>query len=194
MSHYSVSGKETYNTKQIEIVGMNFINALTPEAPDNKFKEYLFNKFSDNIQKESRYSLRSKLDSMPYDEKYNKARKLNPDEDMYYISPVLSYAQLYERKQYLTQAIKMKTENMQKIRTQMEAIKKVKHLQMLKKISQLQINFAKIREMLIKGKQLKLFLVHTKIDDKVVDRDLAHFNAQRTKQLLNSVSNMERQI
>ena len=46
------------------------------------------------------------MDSVPYDEKYNAARKLNPDEDEYYMHPVLSLSELYERKNKLNKTCK----------------------------------------------------------------------------------------
>jgi hypothetical protein len=95
----------------VEIVGMNFMNLMNNEHPSCRFKEYLFNRYADGISQHYRYSVKTYMDTLTYDEKYNKARKINPDEDLYYICPITSFQQLYKRKKKLNSAIQIEIEN-----------------------------------------------------------------------------------
>ena len=97
-TQFSVTGKSTQNEKQIENVVTNIFRWLEKDQPENKFKEYLFNKYGSNVSKESRYQMKAIMDGVPYDEKYNATRRLLPDEDEYYMIPVSSFPELYQRK------------------------------------------------------------------------------------------------
>ena len=110
-----MSGRDTLNEKQVQVVGENFMRALDPTTPQNRFLEYVFNKFGNEIPKEMRYQLKAHFDNMPYDEKYNKARRLNPDEDSYYIQPVTSFSDIYKRKKMLDEAIDSNNKKMKEI-------------------------------------------------------------------------------
>jgi hypothetical protein len=91
-------GKATSLEKEIELVGSNFIKAMEPTERENRFSEYLFNRFGTNIPRESVHSFNAQFDHLPCDKKQYKIRKMNPDENKYYIHRVCSFNELYTRK------------------------------------------------------------------------------------------------
>ena len=101
---------------------MNFMKAMSPEEPENRFVEYLFNRFGADVPKEYRYQFKAYLDSIPYDEKYNRVRKMNPDEDLYYIRPVCTFEELYNRKKQLNEATKNFIKQMKDVKEKMQEI------------------------------------------------------------------------
>lgn len=113
-SHYSVSGRETQNEKQVQTVGENFMRVLDPASEQNKLHAYVFNKFGNTVPLEFKQQWKNQLNNMAYDEKYNKVRRMNPDEDEYYIYPVTSFSDIYERKKTLNEIIEKEVQKMKK--------------------------------------------------------------------------------
>lgn len=119
-SQFSVGSKETRNEKQLEVVMGNFYHTLNPESEENRFKEYVFNRFPGNLKKDSIIAFKERQDTIPFDEKYNRVRKENPDEDKFYIHPVLNIGELYQRKNQLNETMKRFIKDMKDSKAKMQ--------------------------------------------------------------------------
>jgi hypothetical protein len=115
-------GKVTTNEKQLELVGQNFILALDENEAENRFVEYMFNRFSSDWNNQTIHTFNEQIDNMAYDKKKYRVRKLNPDENKYYIHAVRSFRELYLRKKTLNQAIDTNTKRLKLVQEKMSKI------------------------------------------------------------------------
>ncbi|CAI2369465.1 unnamed protein product [Moneuplotes crassus] len=184
--NYSISGRETNHEKEVQILLSNFHSMFDPESPNMIFKEYLFNRYGDEVSKGARFQFRNYFENLGHDKKYQMAMRMNPDPDKYYIMPITSFKELYERTKLLKEASMDQLKKVKGIKEKMNNLETVKKNKCLRDIKKCKDTFTRIREKLIK--------IQTKVDDKAIKKDLCNYDHSKSSEMYESLKRIERKL